>query len=76
MEIQILCITQINDSNKLYDILRYLYYLYGVLKRHRIFYKNEKNNLSTSQRLFCNFQKTFENFRKSYVMYSNYKIKK
>jgi hypothetical protein len=39
--------TQINDSNKLYDILRYLYYLYGVLKRHRIFYKNEKNNLSS-----------------------------
>ena len=45
-------------------------------KRHWIFSKNDKNNLSTSHRLFCNFQKTFENFRKSYVMYSNYKIKK
>jgi hypothetical protein len=76
MEIQILCITQINDSNKLYDILRYLYYLYGVLKRHQVFSKNEKNNLSTSQRLFSNFQKSFENFRKSYVMYSFYKMKK
>jgi hypothetical protein len=46
------------------------------IKDTRIFKKNEKNNLSTSHRLFCNFQKTFENFRKTYVMYSNYKIKK
>ena len=61
MEIQILCITQINDSNKRYDNLRYLYYLYDVYKRNWIFYKNEKNNLS-SEAYHITFSKVFKSF--------------
>jgi len=30
-------------------LTRYLYYLSDIFKRHYIFFKNEKNNLSTSQ---------------------------
>jgi hypothetical protein len=36
-----------------------------ISKRKQIFYKNEKNNLSTSLDLFYNFKKTLKTFEKT-----------